>query len=580
MVDTGKVTDISLTSSTELTSSLMEQLGKAFVELEAHKVASIDKVHWNDVEQHFRHLESSVKKKLEELEAKEKVFTERESHNRMLLAENEAAVMAKEQDMLDKVQELKDYAVAAIEEARANYKPESLEPAKVSSSIDNENANVDAPEGKSPRKIGESAEGKDVEINPRAELTQYCEQMDSKGLLKFLTENLKNLSDVCKEQLSVVLGSATDPARLVLNALEGFFPPDEQGDNGDAAIYGMRRSCLLLMEALSAFLAKADSSADNFLNPENMHIAMAIAHEWKPKLAGENSQSTDAANGYSLEAEGFLRLLATFRIASEFDGEELCKHVLAVAHHRQAIELCQSLELTQKIPGLVETLISSGRQIDAVHLIHAFQLSETYPTVPLLKAYLKELRRNSQGTGNAAQQNDYNARELAALRAVIECVEEYKLEAAYPLDPLHRRVAQLDKSTKFDKKRSNETLKQSEPKKPRPSVGFSGPRPRGYGGQRQGPSTFSERIPYTRLVDRYSAAIPTPSAYTSYAVSSQSPYASSLASGEGPYYYARSGRPGDPYTAAAAAPAPAPAPTPPPALSYGSYTQSSRYPYL
>lgn len=226
-------------------------------------------------------------------------------------------------------------------------------------------------------------------------------------------------------------------------------------------------------------------------------------------------------------------------------------------------------------------MISSGRQIDAVHFIHAFQLSETYPTVPLLKAYLKELRRNSQGTGNAAQQNDYNARELAALRAVIKCVEEYKLEAAYPLDPLHRRVAQLDKSTKFDKKRSNETLRQSEPKKPRPSVGFSGPRPRGYGGGRQGTSTFSERIPYTRLVDKYSTAVPTPSAYSSYAVSSQSPYASALASSEGPYYYARSGRPGDPYAAAPApASAPAPAPTTPSALSYGSYVQTSRYPYL
>ena len=175
-----------------------------------------------------------------------------------------------------------------------------------------------------------------------------------------------------------------------------------------------------------------------------------------------------------------------------------------------------------------------------------------------------------------AIQSDYNARELAALRSVIECVEEYKLEAAYPLDPLHRRVAQLDKSTKFDKKRSNETLKQSEPKRPRPNGGFSGPRPRGYGGGRHGPSTFSERVPYNRLVDRYSAAVPTPIPYTSYGVSSQSPYAPPPASSEGPYYFARDGRPGDPYIAAAAPPAPAPAAAP----SYSSYTQSSRYPYL
>lgn len=48
-------------------------------------------------------------------------------------------------------------------------------------------------------------------------------------------------------------------------------------------------------------------------------------------------------------------------------------------------------------------MIRSGKQIDAVHFIHAFQLTESFPPVPLLKTYLKELRRNSQGdsTGDA-----------------------------------------------------------------------------------------------------------------------------------------------------------------------------------
>lgn len=49
--------------------------------------------------------------------------------------------------------------------------------------------------------------------------------------------------------------------------------------------------------------------------------------------------------------------------------------------------------------GIVEFLINSGKQIDAVHFIHAFQLMESFPPVPLLKTYLKELRRNSQGKG-------------------------------------------------------------------------------------------------------------------------------------------------------------------------------------
>lgn len=68
-------------------------------------------------------------------------------------------------------------------------------------------------------------------------------------------------------------------------------------------------------------------------------------------------------------------------------------------------------------------------------------------------------------------QNDANAQELAALKAVIKCVEEYKLESDYPLDPLQRRVAQLDK-LKTDRKRSGESGKRQQPKKPRANGGY------------------------------------------------------------------------------------------------------------
>lgn len=46
--------------------------------------------------------------------------------------------------------------------------------------------------------------------------------------------------------------------------------------------------------------------------------------------------------------------------------------------------------------AIVELLINDGKQITAVHFIHAFQLEESFPTVPLLKLYLKNVRRNSQ----------------------------------------------------------------------------------------------------------------------------------------------------------------------------------------
>lgn len=342
----------------ESTTTMVEQLGKAFIEFESHKNASEDTVQWKEIEEHFHNLERLLKKRSDELEEKGKAFEEKESQTRALLADRQAVVAAKEQDLQDRVQEIKDAAVAAVLEAREKYKLTSPEPAdieddtenKVSSSCNGDNnAPLPTPEENSPHRSGEHAEGLAVEVKPRPELMQFCEQMDAKGLLNFVMENRKNLSAI-RQEISVALKSATEPARLVLDSLEGFYPPNQATDQGnkDAALQGMRRSCIMLMEAMAPLLAGAEPGADQHLSPEIKQQAKATADEWKPMLA---SADVDAANGDSLEAEAFLQLLGTFSIASEFDEEELCKLVLALAHRRQAPELCRSLGLTHKMPG-------------------------------------------------------------------------------------------------------------------------------------------------------------------------------------------------------------------------------------
>ena len=340
------------------TTSLIEQLGKAILELESLKDAAENDVQWSEIEEYFQHLETMMKKKTEELELREKEFNEKKSNTRTFLAEREAAVAAKEQDLLDRIQELKDAAFAAIAGARA-HQPEPLESidggddkeTKVSSSLGDTNALLDASEENSPNKTDENAEGVGDEVKPHPELTQFCEQMDAKGLLNYTMENQKNIQSI-RVELSIALESATEPGSLVLASLEWFYPPDDkttqEGDKSDAVLRGMRRSCITFMEAFATLLARADSGADHLTNPEIKQQAKAIADEWKPKLA---DAGFNAANGNSLEAEAFLQLLVTFRIASEFDDEELCKIVFAVAHQRQAPELCRSLGLTHKMPG-------------------------------------------------------------------------------------------------------------------------------------------------------------------------------------------------------------------------------------
>ncbi|KAJ4964280.1 hypothetical protein NE237_024219 [Protea cynaroides] len=477
------------------TTAMVEQLGKAFVEFETYKDSSEDTVQWMEIEEYFHNLEELLKKRSDELGEKEKEFEEKQSQTHTLLSEREAIVAAKEQALLDRVQEIKDAAAAAIAEAREKYKPPSPEAVdvednsenKVSSSFDGDsNAPLPALEEKSPHKSGENADGVAVEVKPRPELTQFCEQMDAKGLLNYVMENRKNLAAI-REEISVALTSATEPAHLVLNSLEGFYPPDQtthQSNKKDAALQGMRRSCVMLMEAVAPLFVGVEPGADHPLSPEIKQLAKAIADDWKPKLA---SVDVDAANGNSLEAEAFLQLLATFRIASEFDDEELCKLVLAVARRRQAPELCRSLGLTHKMPGWCSVKLTI--------------------------------------------MNDGNAQELAALRAVIRCIEEYKLEAEYPLVPLQKRVAQLERS-KTDKRRMGEMAKYQHPKRARANGGYFGPRMPVAAVDRQ-PPVFNERGAYMGGPERYPHAGPT--AYN-YQVPSQGAYTQQT-NAQRPYYY-------------------------------------------
>lgn len=108
-------------------------------------------------------------------------------------------------------------------------------------------------------------------------------------------------------------------------------------------------------------------------------------------------------------------------------------------------------------------------------------------------------------------QNDANARELAALKAVIHCVHSYKLEANYPLDPLQRRVRQLERINP-DKKRCGESGKHQQSKKPKTNGGFLMPSAASTVVGRQAPQ-FSGDIAYSGMAERFSLPVPDPFAY-------------------------------------------------------------------
>ncbi|GMH02421.1 hypothetical protein Nepgr_004260 [Nepenthes gracilis] len=497
----------------DYTTSKIQQLQKAFAELESHRALTLN-LKWKELEAHFHGLEKSLKRRFHELEDQEKEYETKTLEAREMLEKRTAAVLAKEHQSLERLQENRDASMFAISNAREKHrKVSNVQHAVVfsegkcgASSEEEKPPDFETSEGSTIEDVNTPVDDGSVEVNSTdkiievksyPQLLKICREMDSVGLHNFVSDNRKNLATI-RDEIPFALKAAADPARLVLDSLDNFYLGDviNLDAKKDSCLLGLRRTCIMLMECLSILFMNLDPvSVTTIISPDVKARAKAIAKEWKPKL-GE--LDLDANNGNSLEAHAFLQLLATFSIASDFDEEELSKLIPMVSRRRQAADLCRSLGLSEKMPGVIEVLISSGRHIDAVNLTFAFQLTEQFPPVPLLKSFLKDARKAaSPKPGNVSPsspsaQIDVNERELTALKAVMKCVEEHKLENDYPLDTLQKRTLQLEKA-KADKKRATEAGK---PQSKRPRANSSGSMPRAI-------NVAADKTPYaTRPADR------------------------------------------------------------------------------
>jgi len=105
---------------------------------------------------------------------------------------------------------------------------------------------------------------------------------------------------------------------------------------------------------------------------------------------------------------------------------------------------------------IIEELVTKGQQLDAVNFAYEAGLLEKFSPVPLLKSYLEDSKKiscTSDNLSTSSGQSGVNAnkKEQSALRAVIKCVEDHKLEAEFPLEDLRTRLEELEKA-KTEKK--------------------------------------------------------------------------------------------------------------------------------
>ncbi|XP_077240535.1 FRIGIDA-like protein 4b [Tasmannia lanceolata] len=366
---------------------------------------------WKELSHHFETLEQDIQKKSQALQEKFETLDHKTKQTLDFLNKREVTIDENVDNALIKVEERKEAALIAFEKT------------------------LDFPD-------------EDLLLKLRS----FCTKMDSEGFWKFIIAKRKDI-DLLREHVPLAISDCIDPSNFVLDAISWIFPVDKRVGKSEQA-HDLGWACVLILESLVPVVADPVLGFSRpLVTPRVKEQAKEIASAWKMSV----DERGGVENVKSLDVHMFLQHLVTFGIVSMEDADLYRKLVVGFAWRKQMPKLAISLGLVDKMADIIEELISKGQQVDAVHFIYEAGLVDKFPPVPLLKSYLKDSKKAAssilEDRNNSGQAvHSAGRKEQSALRAVIKCIEEYKLEAEYPPEILRKRLEQLDK-VKAEKKK-------------------------------------------------------------------------------------------------------------------------------
>ncbi|KAF4369658.1 hypothetical protein F8388_017729 [Cannabis sativa] len=262
------------------------------------------------------------------------------------------------------------------------------------------------------------------------------------------------LEELTQDKILSVL-QMPDPAKQVLVIVEESF--SKLRKSGDV---GFKESVMLSYISLFEQLLRISPRIESHLR----EYAIKVAYEWKEKIRANIENS--------LELLGFLHFLGIYRIFPIFeDDDDILSFLDTITQNKHALELSRPLASAYKIPFFIQHLIQRNKFIAAIRLTYAFELTEMFEPVKLLKEYMdyvKSYTRQLCVQKKSAEEKDAATdEEIAALMNVVECIKIYGLETQLSPDNITKRIALLEK-IKNDRKHSTLFFQSQDEKQQQP----------------------------------------------------------------------------------------------------------------
>lgn len=298
---------------------------------------------WKELSDHFTSLEQDILKKAEALKAKITRLDEETKASLKVLEHRENSMNVSLSIALDKVVEKKRAAILALDDH--DDEPDVAE-------VDNSTGLM-------------------------LKLKCFCVKMDSRSFWNFLIMKKKDLDEL-RVEIPKALGDCVDPPRFVLEAISEVFPEDKRvGGNERNSDLGW--ACVLMLESLiPVMMDPVLGNERKLVTPSVKDKANEIAEIWKKSL----DERGGIENVKTPDVHTFLQHLVTFGVVKDEDFDLYRKLVVGSAWRKQMPKLAISLGLGDKMPEMIEELISRGQQVDAVHFTYEVGLADKFLLFP------------------------------------------------------------------------------------------------------------------------------------------------------------------------------------------------------
>ncbi|KAK1281679.1 Protein FRIGIDA [Acorus calamus] len=183
------------------------------------------------------------------------------------------------------------------------------------------------------------------------------------------------------------------------------------------------------------------------------------------------------------DARGLLLLIASFGIPSDFTSNDIC-FLLHAGHLKLGKEATDAIRLSpfllERIPEVIRDMLNNEKQIAAVDLACSFGLEDKFPPVALLQSFLRNnketmMQMRREAHGSIAALKVVNQKSLSAIKAVLKCLEDDKLDGTELSNfNMAAQVATLTKLIKIeDEKLRERTMRRRTKKRDAHQLGSS-----------------------------------------------------------------------------------------------------------